>query len=170
FAQLVNYVDPPLVRLGLLLPLEILDLNFGEGAILLLRRSRLHIDRFLLPIKLIPVGRVDRACDQQDHRHLQHWSAQVAQTEARHVERRAFLAFRFRRSQQIDSDHSFSKLLRAKPTATANWPAFCSTSSAPAPSAGARTFWNGLNNSTGIENSCRNASTSPGTLADPPAR
>ena len=67
-------------------------------------------------------------------------AAQVADFEARHAESGTFLAFWFRRPQQIDSDHSFSKLLRAKPTATANWPAFCSTNSAPAPSAGASTL------------------------------
>ena len=40
----------------------------------------------------------------------------------------------------------------------------------PCPSTGGVICWNGLNNSTGIENSCRNASTSPGTFDEPPAR
>src|SRR5207245_10383702 len=82
----------------------------------------------------------------------------------------AALAFRFGCTQQVDSNHKSSKLLRAKPTATAIWPAFCSIKSADVPSAGGMIFSNGLEISTGNENSWRSASTNPGTLEEPPAR
>src|SRR5208337_3380175 len=148
----------PLVSIGLFLSLYIPRLDVGQFAILLLRHPHFHFDRFLFPVELVPVPEIEGAGDQKHGSDLDQGPAQVAELAARHADGRTFFAFRFCTTQQIDSDHSFSKLLRAKPTATANWPAFCSTSSAPAPSAGASTFWNGLNNSTGIENSWRSAS------------
>src|SRR6185369_4703112 len=75
-----------------------------------------------------------------------------------------------RNSKQVDANHRSSKLLRAKPTATASCPGFCSNMSCSSESVGGIMRWNGFSTSTGKENSCRRASTRPGTRDDPPAR
>src|SRR5207344_3367870 len=120
----------------------------------------------------VPVAQVEESGKNHDHQDLQLGRAHIAQFHRRHRWTAAApaLALALGIFQQINFDHRDSKLLRAKPTATAIWPGFCSTSSSPGPSTGGVTRWNGFNNSTGIENSCRNASTRPGTFDEPPAR
>src|SRR5579862_806407 len=119
----------------------------------------------------VPVAQVEQPGQHDHHQDLQLGRSHVAHFHRWHRWTAAApLTFALGIFEQIDFDHSDSKLLRAKPTATAIWPGFCSTSSAPCPSTGGVTRWNGFNNSTGIENSCRNASTRPGTFDDPPAR
>src|SRR5450432_2592418 len=66
---------------------------------------------------------------------------------------RSALALCFCHSEQINSDHRVSKLLRAKPTATAIWPAFSSTIPAAEPLVGGAMRWKGFRTSTGRENS-----------------
>src|SRR5271165_3037272 len=170
--QLLDYVHPPLVVVGLRLALEEARFYIAELSIFLLRRLHLRRDRFSLPIEPVPVAKIQQPGQQYHHQHLQPGRPYVPHFHRGHRRSAATapLIFPFGVFQQIDFDHRDSKLLKARPTATASWPGFCSTSSAPGPSAGGTTRWNGFNNSTGMENSCRNASISPGTFAEPPAR
>src|SRR5438309_9093059 len=169
--QLLDNVDSPLIRVGLSLALQEADLHVGEFAILLFRDFHLRGYSLSLMIQAIPVAQIAQAYDHHHGQDLQLGRPHIAHFDRRHGRGRArALAFAFGDFEQVDFDHRDSKLLRAKPTATAIWPGFCSTSSAPCPSSGGMTLWNGFSNSTGIENSCRNASTRPGTFDDPPAR
>src|SRR5581483_7692146 len=122
-------------------------------------------------VEPIPVAKIAQADDYDHDQDLQLRRPHVSHFHGGH-RRAASAAFAlsFGGFEKVDFDHRDSKLLRAKPTATAICPGFFSTSSAARPSAGGVTRWNGFSISTGIENSCRNASTSPGTFDEPPAR
>src|SRR5258708_14596863 len=71
--------------------------------------------------------------------------------------------------EEVYSNHRSSKLLKARPTATASCPGFLSMMSFSTASTDGSILWNGFSTSTGSENSWRKASNSPGTLDDPPA-
>src|SRR5437667_11416770 len=124
----------------------------------------------MLLVQLIPVAQVDQASQHQHQHHFHLRGTYVTHFHDGGRRSCGSLVLSLLCTQQVDSDHKSSKLLKAKPTATAIWPAFCSISCTPGPSVGRPIFWNGLKISTGNENSWRNASTRPGTLEDPPAR
>src|SRR5215469_9828648 len=169
--ELLDDIHVPLIDIGLVLAVDKLGFHIRQFAILLLGDLHLGVDFFREMVQPIPVHQVRQADDHHHHQDLQLGRSHVSHFHrGHHRAAAATFALAFGCFQKVDFDHRDSKLLRAKPTATAICPGFFSTSSAPMPSAGGVTRWNGFSNSTGMENSCRNASTNPGTFEEPPAR
>src|SRR5258708_1211424 len=141
-AQRIDHVHTPLVVIGLSLPLQVARFHVAEFAVFLLVLLHLLRDRLCLPVQPPPVATPQKPGHQQHHQHLQLGRTHVAHFHRGHHRAAAAagaLVFSPCTFEQIDSDHRDSKLLKARPTATASWPGFCSTSSAPGPSVGGTT-------------------------------
>src|SRR5262249_27247632 len=143
--QLINHVHAALVVFRLALALHVTGLDFSQLAVFLESDRHLVGNFLFLFVEVVPEAGVQRS-----RHHQQHQDLQLRRSPWTGFDRRcgrgaaAPLALLLRDSQQIDSDHRSSKLLRAKPTATASWPAFWSINSAPMPSAGGEILWNGF--------------------------
>src|SRR5262249_37646960 len=140
----------------------ILGFHFGQALIFLLRFSQVSFERVVLTLHphLRYCDEQDQSAD-KDHAHNDCAGSAIA---ARHRYRRSATAATPRGllwySKQVYANHRSSKLLRAKPTATASCPGFCSRMWFSVESIGGMMRWNGFSTSTGNENSWRKASTS----------
>src|SRR2546423_98215 len=141
FVQLVNDIYSVPVVVSLLLALQIFGLNPSQLTILLLCHSHVAGNRSRLAVQVIPVPAVADPQQYEGDKNLHCRRTNFAELHGRRANRypRA-LILRFGCPQQIDSDHSSSKLLKAKPTATANWPALPSIKSIPEPLVGGAIF------------------------------
>src|SRR5215470_5301140 len=138
--QLLDHVDPALINVRLVLTFHELGLHIRQFPVLPLGVFHLGGDRFALVVKPVPVHQVRQADNYYDHQDLQLGRSHIAHFDRGHRRTAArALALSFGGFEKIDFDHKDSKLLRAKPTATAICPGFCSTSSAPIPSVGGTT-------------------------------
>src|SRR5581483_2997842 len=96
-------------------------LDICKLAVLVFGNLHLRVNVLLLPIQPVPVPRVDASNQQYADQDLDYRRTNLAELHRRRSHRRSrAFTLRFGYSQQIDSDHSCSKLLSAKPTATAN--------------------------------------------------
>src|SRR5580700_3055095 len=120
-AHRINYVHAPLIIVGLPLPLQVARLYIAEFAVLLFGRRHLFGDRLRLLVQPVPVAEIQRPGYQDYDQHLQLGRSHIAHFHRRHRRSAgAALAFPLRCFEQVDSDHRDSKLLKAKPTATAS--------------------------------------------------